>query len=405
VTERRTRERALTGIRVLELCGSLPGPFCGQLLADLGADVVKVEWQEGGDPARNERERIAGMGASFVMANRNKRSVVLDLGQAAGREVFFRLARTADVLLEGDRPGALDRLGVGYEAIAREAPRVVYCSLTGYGQDGPYAQRPGSDINYAALSGMLDQNGARDGAPIPLALPAADLGGALFAAVSILAALRARDRSGVGQHIDVSLTDAAIALLPLQYASCWADSGAPTRGASSLTGGYPGYGVYVTRDGQYLALGAFEDRFWRRLCELLGRPDLVERRRPRDTLELEKVETAVAMAIAERTREEWVELLADDEVCAAPVLALQEALRDPHNVHRDTFTSCEGQNGQRLPQVSFPVRLSETPAAMVRPPPRLGEHTREVLSELGYTQAEILRLENAGTVAGDRPAR
>jgi crotonobetainyl-CoA:carnitine CoA-transferase CaiB-like acyl-CoA transferase len=399
VTQAKREERALAGIRILELATGLAGPFCGQVLADLGADVLKIERLPGGDETRSDREQIAGLGASFVMTNRNKRSVALDLTRPAGREVLHRLARTADVLVESEAPGALDRLGIGHEAMAREAPRLVYCSVTGYGQHGPYARRPGHDINFAAIAGMLAPIGRRDGMPAPPTFPASELGGALFAAVSILAALRARDRTGAGQYIDLSLADAAISLLPLQYALSWAQG----PGEASPPGGHPpGYGIYVTRDGEYLALGAHEDRYWRRLCELIGRPDLGERHLPRDAAERERVETALAMAIAERTREEWIELLADDEVCAAPVLTLEGAMRDPHNVHRDTFGHLSLRDGARVPQIGYPARLSETPAVIARPPPRVGEHTEEVLLELGYTRPELVRLENAGAVATAR---
>jgi crotonobetainyl-CoA:carnitine CoA-transferase CaiB-like acyl-CoA transferase len=396
----RRRERALGGVRVLELAGFLAGPYCGQILADLGADVLKVEAPAKGDPSRDLPDRLGAQSVLFAMCNRNKRSVAIDLANPEGREAFYRLARTADVLLDGHRPGELDRLGAGYEAVALQAPRLVYCSLSGYGQDGPYSQRVGRDGNFAALVGLVDQNGSRGGPPAFLPAPVVEQSGGLFAAVSILAALRARERSGHGQHVDLSLVEAAAALMALPYGHYWATHQAPLRGTGTFTGGCPGYAVYPTRDGRFLALGALEDRYWCRLCDLAGRPDLAERRCPEDPTERAATEGELALVIAQRSLQEWVDLLADDEVCAAPVLALDEALRDPHLVHRGTFDGIPLEDGGRLPQVGFPAHLPATPVQMTMPPPRLGEHTEQVLAELGYAPEAVRRLIEAGAVSG-----
>jgi alpha-methylacyl-CoA racemase len=399
----RSRERALGGVRVLELAGFLAGPYCGQILADLGADVLKVEAPAKGDPARDLPDRLGSQSVLFSMCNRNKRSVAIDLANPEGREVFWRLVRTADVLLDGHRPGELDRLGAGYQAVAREAPQIIYCSLSGYGQDGPYAQRAGRDGNFAALVGLVDQNGSPGGPPAFLPAPVVEQSAGLFGAVSVLAALRARERSGRGQHLDLSLVETAAALMALPYAHYWATHQVPPRGTVTLTGGWPGYGVYATRDGRFLALGALEDRYWHRLCDLLGRPDLADRRCADEPTERAATEGELALVIARRSLQEWMELLADDEVCAAPVLAVDEALRDPHLVHRGTFEGIPLEDGGRLPQVAFPAHLPATPARMALPPPRLGEHTEEVLAELGYAPEEVQRLFESGAAAGWPP--
>lgn len=390
----RRRERALPGVRVLEIGGMVATPYCGQVLADLGADVLKLELQGHDDPARELPDRLGDQAAVFAMLNRNKRSVAVDLAHPEGREVFYRLVRTADVLLDGLLPGELDRMGAGYEAVVRQAPRILYCSITGYGQDGPYAQRPGRDCNFAAVSGLLHA----DTRPSPPPVPLVELAGALFAAVSILAALRARDRTGQGQHLDLSLTEAAVALSALHYGLYWARGG-PPEAPGPFDGGCPGYGIYATADGRHLSLGAIDDRHWRRLCELVGRPDLAGDRQGAEPGRREAIQAALVATIGQRTRDEWVDLLADDEVCAAPVLNLYEAMHDPHLVHRGVFTALPLPGGGRQHHVAFPVRLPATPARLERPPPRKGEHTEVVLTELGYSGAEVRELVRIGAVA------
>jgi crotonobetainyl-CoA:carnitine CoA-transferase CaiB-like acyl-CoA transferase len=398
VTERGRREHALAGVRVLEVAEHLAGPLCAQILGDLGADVIKVE-PPGGDPARAEEPQLAGIGATFAVANRNKRSAAIDLAHPAGKEIFLQLARRADVLVAGRPPGDLERLGLGFEEVAREAPRLVYCALTGYGLDGPYAQRPGRDANFAALVGLVDQTGRRGGPPALPGAPVAEVAGALYAAISVLAALRVRDASGRGQLVDASVAEAALALCAPAIAGSWAAGSPPRRGAASQTGGRPGYGVYATRDGRFLTLAALEERHFARLCELAGQPDLAARPLPADEGEREGIDAALARAIAQRTRDEWVDLLADDEVCAAPVLSLEEVPRDPHLVDRGAFASVALPEGSRLPQIAFPVHLGETPASLSAAPPPLGAHTREVLADLGYGPEEVRRLAGEGAIA------
>ena len=279
----------LDGVRVLDLSRLLPGPVCTLHLADLGADVVKVEDTGAGDYARSLGLAPTGDGSAgsdapsafFRMVNRNKRSLALDLKASAGRDAFLRLAQRADVIVESFRPGVVDRLGVGYAAVAALNRRIVYCSISGYGQTGPYRDRAGHDINYLGYAGVLDQTGISDGPPALSNLQVADLlGGAMNASTAILAALFGASRTGNGSHVDVAMTEGSLAHNIFALHAIETLGHVQARGADLLTGGVPCYGVYATQDGRYLAVGALEGKFWRALCEAIDRPDLVASWRP-----------------------------------------------------------------------------------------------------------------------------
>jgi crotonobetainyl-CoA:carnitine CoA-transferase CaiB-like acyl-CoA transferase len=398
---------ALDGLRVLDLSRLLPGGFCSLLLADLGADVVKVEDTGTGDyvrwaaPAHPGAEPSAG-GALFLALNRGKRSVRIDLKRPQGRKVLLRLAREADVLLESFRPGVMDRLGAGYEALRAENPRLVYCAVTGYGQDGPFAGRAGHDLNYLARIGLLGLTGEGGGPPVPPAGQIADLGGgALMAAFGILAALRERDRSGEGQLVDVSMADGALSWLAMVAARFFADGAAPRRGELELAGGLLCYRPYRCADG-WVALGALEPKFWRAWCLGVGREDLVER-------QFEPVGSAthreVEAVFAGRTRAEWAAFNAEHDCCLEPVLGLDEAL-ESELVRARRMVVEVAQPGVEAPVrlLGAPVKLSRTPADPTRPGPALGADTAAVLAEAGYGAEEIRALEQAGAVAGPAAA-
>jgi alpha-methylacyl-CoA racemase len=372
---------ALDGLRVLDLSRLLPGGFCSLLLADHGADVIKVEDTGAGDYLR----WAAPPGAMFAALNRGKRSVRIDLKHARGREVLMRLARDADVLLESFRPGVMERLGVGYERLREENPRLVYCAISGYGQDGPFAARAGHDLNYLARIGMLSLGDE----PAPPPGQIADLGGgALMAAFGILAALRERDRSGAGQLVDISMTDGALAWLAMTAARFFADG----QVSAELTGGLICYRTYRCADG-WVAFGALEPKFWRAWCAGVGREDLADR-------QFEPVGSdahrEVADVFAARTRAQWEAFNDEHDCCVEPVLALGEAL-DSELVRARGMVVDAGP--ARL--LGAPVRLSRTPADPARAgAPPLGADTRAVLAEAGYGADEIRALEDAGAVAG-----
>jgi alpha-methylacyl-CoA racemase len=395
---------ALEGVRVLDLSRLLPGGFCSLLLADFGADVVKVEDTGAGDYIRWAPPYVGGAddsakSALFLALNRNKRSIRIDLRQEAGREVLLALVRDHDIVLESFRPGVLDRLGVGYEAMRAVNPRIVYCAITGYGQDGPLRDRPGHDMNYLALAGLLGLSGERDGAPAQAAGQIADLGGgALMAAFGILAALRERDRSGAGQLVDVSMTDGALSWLAMVAARHLVDGELPARGGLELAGGLVCYRPYRCADDGWVTLAALEAKFWAAWCRGVGREDLVEAQfsAPGGDAHAE-----VEGIFASRTRAQWEQFASEVECCLEPVLELDEALGS-ELVHAREMVVGLDQPGVEAPVrlLGAPVKLSRTPADTNRlPGPALGEHTQTLLRAAGYCDEQIDALVRSGAVA------
>ena len=392
---------AFTGLRLLDLSRLLPGPYCSLLFADLGAEVIKVEEPGRGDYARRTPPfwGESDVGAYFLLLNRNKKSVSIDLKTETGKAIFRRLARTADVLLESFRPGVMDRLGLGWETLRAENPRLVYCAIYGYGQDGPYRNLVGHDVNYMGYAGALSVTGPQAGAPLTPGVQVADLGGgALMAAFAIAAALHHRGESGEGQFLDVSMTDGVVSWMIPHLAAFFATGRVPERGRERLNGGWPCYGVYETADGGHVTLGALEPQFWANFCRLAGREDLGPLQHAEGT-ERARVEETLRRLFRGRTRAEWVELLQAADVCAGPVLSLDEVVRDPQLVQRGLFTEVVHPKLGPVRQVAFPVQMSATPGRVVAPPPELGEHTDEVLGGLGYDEAAIEGFRRDGVVA------
>jgi alpha-methylacyl-CoA racemase len=393
---------ALAGVRVLDLSRLLPGGFCSLLLADFGAEVLKVEDTGMGDYVRWSAPGYEGAddsakSALFLALNRGKRSIRLNLKEERGREVLLRLVREYDVLLESFRPGVLERLGVGWAHLREENPGLVYCAITGYGQDGPQTGRSGHDMNYLGLNGLLGLTGEPAGPPVQPAGQIADIGGgALMAAFGILAALRERERSGEGQLVDVSMFDGSLSWLALVAAKYLCDREVPGRGDLELAGRLICYRPYACRDG-WVTLGALEPKFWQAWCRGVGREDLIERQFERPGLD---AHAEVERIFLERTRAEWREFASHHDCCLEPVLDLDEALDSELVRAREMVVELDqpGADGVRL--LGVPVKLSRTPGAPAGPGPALGEHTREVLASLGYSDEEISSLEQGGVVAG-----
>jgi alpha-methylacyl-CoA racemase len=373
----------LANLRVLDLSRLYPGPLCSLLLADLGAEVLKVEDPAGGDPVRWVPPTVNGMAGIFAALNRDKRSVALNLKLPAGAEALRRLARRADVLLESFRPGVMERLGLGYKALASENPGLIYCALTGYGQTGPYRDRAGHDLNYAGLAGVVALTGPRDKTPAVPGVQVADVGGALCAALRIVAAACARHRTGQGCFLDISMTESALSFLSLVAGKLAAGFTKATRGEDELAGGLPCYGVYGTADGKAMSLAALEPKFWQGFCAAVGRPDLATQGHLRGP-EGDRVREEVAAIFRSRTRDEWAAFFAPLDVCCEPVLEPEEIESHPLFQARQAFLEV---NGLRF------LRTPVTPHAKAHlPAPALGAHTREVLSEAGYSLGEIEKL-------------
>ena len=377
----------LTGIRVLDLTRLLPGPFCTLLLADMGADVIKVEEPGSGDYMRWTPPLVDGQSAMFNAVNRNKRSITLNLKSDAGRDLLLRLVETAHVLVEGNRPGVMDRLRLGWNVIHARNPRLVMCSITGYGQDGPFALRAGHDLNYMAVAGALGLNGERDGPPVPLSVQVADIGGgSLFPAVAILGALVEVQRGGDGRWIDTSMTDGAMSVLTTALAAHSAGE-RMKRGDHRLSGRYPCYRVYECKGGGFYSVGALEPKFWAALCEAMDRSDLIELHLSTDAA----AHRAVEEVFASRTREQWEEKLDGRDVCCEPVLTLDEVASHPQVVARRLIEN-HGGGIEVRPVVPVGKEYQR------RDPPRLGEHTGEVLGEVGIDAGQLERLAGEGVI-------
>jgi len=377
----------LTGIRVLDLTRLLPGAYCTLLLADMGADVIKVEEPRAGDYMRWTPPLAGGQSALFNAINRNKLSVTLNLKSDAGRDLLLRLVDGADVLVEGNRPGVMERLGLGWDVVHARNARLVMCSITGYGQDGPFASRAGHDLNYMATAGGLGLNGERDGPPVPLAVQVADIGGGgLQPAVAILGALVGVQRGGEGCWIDASMTDGAVSWLALALATR-AGGETVARGDQRLSGRFACYRVYACKDGGYYSVAALEPKFWSALCSALERPDLIDQQYSDDSA----VHAVLEAMFASRTRLEWQRTLSALDACCEPVLDIDEVPSHPQVAARRLIETHE--TGV---EVRPAIRLSE--GWRRRDAPRLGEHTRQILAELGVDDATLEKLKTAGVI-------
>ena len=383
------RPKPLSGIRILDLTRLLPGPVCTLHLADLGADVIKIEDTGAGDYARTLGAEPGKTAPVFAAINRNKRAIRLDLKQRAGVEIFMRLVRDADAVVEGFRPGVVDRLGIGYVACNAINSRIVYCAISGYGQTGPYRDRAGHDVNYCSYAGFTDQVGSEQGDPVIPNIQIADiLGGAVVPAMGILAALLDAQRSGKGRYVDVAMTEGVLAH-NLQALAAVASTGkAHPRGADFLSGREPCYSVYRTGDGRHMAVGALERKFWERVCDVLQRPDLKachwEIRAEAAARDAQWGKEQTAAIFASRPQAYWVEKFAGEDCCVSPVLTLEESFQDPQILAREMVL----RDGGTL-QFAPPLKMSEYEFTAERRAPNAGEHTDEILQEAGYTGAEI----------------
>ena len=368
----------LEGIRILDLSRLLPGPYLTQLMADLGAEVIKVETPIAGDHARLAPPEM-GLGNMYESINQNKKSLALNYRNRRGRVLFLELAKTADIVLEGFRPTIADKYGIGYEAVRTVKPDIVYCSLSGYGQDGPYQQRAGHDLNYLSVGGALGLNGRPGERPVPYGVPVADLSGGMLAAIAILGALVGRERNSKGMYLDVALLDGVISWMTPLALSAYFSGLNVGAGTHPLLGGRAFFNIYETSDGKNLTLGAIEPHFWGDFCKTIGRMDLIERQFDPD------LEPEIEGVFKQKTHAEWLTLFAANDACVEPVYSIEEMLSDPQVQARGHIRMENGNPvGMRSPFVF--ARNERSPA------PVLGADTRALLSEIGLDEDEIENL-------------
>lgn len=377
----------LRGVRVLDLTRLLPGGFATAMLADLGAEVIKVEQPGQGDYMRWDDPKIGDESAHNWTNDRNKKSIALNLKDPNAVAALKKLAETADVVFEGFRPGVVDRLGVGYEDIKKINPKIVYCSLTGYGQDGPLVKEPGHDLNYAARAGITSITGPKDGVPTLIGVQIADLGGgALMSLTGILSALYRAATTGEGDHVDISMTDGAFAWTSIWMGDHFATGDVPKAGEMMLNGASPCYQVYECADGKFLTVAAVEEQFFAELCEVIGRPELTETQFHSDQIPMWRE------IFLEKTRDEWLEVFTGHDVCVGPVNDFAEAATDPQLTHREMIVDLERPGHGTFKQIGSPIKLKEHPTQIRTASPGLGEHTVEILTEAGLSAEEIERI-------------
>ena len=379
----------LKDLKMLDLSRLLPGPYCSLLLADLGMEVLKVEDTEQGDGTRTMGPIRKRDSAIFLALNRNKKSIKLDLKIREGKEIFYKLIQSYDIVLESFRPGVMDRLGIGYQELKKRNPRIIFCSLSGYGQDGPYRERSGHDINYIGLGGVLEITGAKNGDPVLPGVQIADIGGGgMMAAIAILAAAIYRQKTEEGQFLDISMTDSVISWLSVHAAKYFMDGEPLERGDMPLTGRYACYQVYATKDRRYMSLGALEPKFWRNFCEAIGRGDLFDKQfiegeeRVRITAEIRNL-------FKTKMQREWVDFFKAVDACCEPILTFEEVFQHPQVLHRQMLMEIKHPVEGNVRLLGNPIKTSQFPFENRSPSPGWGEHTIDVLKKIGFSKKEI----------------
>jgi crotonobetainyl-CoA:carnitine CoA-transferase CaiB-like acyl-CoA transferase len=368
---------ALSGIKVVDLSRLLPGPYCSMILADHGAEVIAVE---------NKRFKADNLFLTTV--NRNKKHITLNVKSEKGLEIFNRLVRNADVLIEGFRPGVVKRLGIDYNTIKKFNPRIIYCAITGFGQSGPCRNMAGHDVNYLARAGVLDLIGRPNEPPTIPGIQIADIAaGGMNAAIGILLALHVREKTDQGQYIDISMSDGALSLLTLPLYFKGKTGRSPKRGDALLSHRYACYNTYTTADGRHIAIGAVENRFWKQLCEHVGKPEFTPLQY--DEKQREVLIEFMRTTFRQKTLAEWEKELAQVDYCWAPCRNLDEAIDDPLFIERDMVVAMKDEKGKVHRSIGIPVKLADTPGSVRTAPVGFGESTAEVLKELGYSDKDI----------------
>lgn len=387
----------LAGVKILDLTRFYPGPLATMMMADLGAEVIKIEDMIKPDKMRSYPPLINGESAGFMAVNRSKRSLSIKLNEEEGQDIFFQLVRKADIVVEQFNPGVLDGIGMGYIEAIKVNPRIIYVSLTGYGQTGPYKNKASHDINFMGFAGLIGATGNEKGGKAVPGAQFADVGGAYMAIIGALSALWARERTGVGQKIDVSMLDALLPMMTMQMAQYWATSQQLPPWQMPFSGGLPYYNIYKCKDGKYVALGALEPQFWKRFCEIAGKPKWIgrisEKGRQREGLKKE-----LARLFKGRKREEWIYLVGESETCLTPVLEVSEVENDPQLQERGMIIEHLHPEHGRIKGIGIPIKFSHTKPDNPTPAPSLGRDTREILREIGYAETEISSMKKKGVI-------
>jgi crotonobetainyl-CoA:carnitine CoA-transferase CaiB-like acyl-CoA transferase len=395
---RQSVPRPLAGVRVLDLTRLLPGAYCTQMLADMGAEIIKIEQPGSGDYWRWSDPRIKQQSCQFLALNRGKRSLTLDLKKPEGKEAFLRLCETADVVLEGFRPGVMARLGIDSATIHARNPRVVFCSISGFGQDGPFATLAGHDLNYLGMTGLLNYVNGNTDNPKPTALPVADIGGgALMSIAGILAALVERGNTGKGRTVDVSVTDGLLSWVGFMTARWNVPGQSDVDAPFDEPFNKPFYSIYKTRDGKHMVVGAYERKFWETLCEVLHLHDWVDRQWASGEQE-EELRGRIAAAFLTRTQEEWMAIFERHEACVTPVLSVKEAFQSPQAKARNAVISVEDPIEGTLHHVGCPIRFDGVAPNSLAPAPQLGHDSEDLLRDIGYEAGQISALKKSGII-------
>ena len=388
----------LEGLLILDFTRLLPGPFATQLLGNLGADVIKIEDPGLGDYMRTVPPSIQGISYAYLMVNRGKRSLSIDLKTKEGREILRKLVPKADIVMEQFRPGVMKKLGADYRTLAKLNRKLIYCSFSGYGQTGPARDVPGHDITFEAHAGILGVGGEHDGRPAIPGVPMADLASGFNAAMSVLAALRTRDRTGKGEFIDVSIFDTAVSLMVLNLARYLATGEEPVAGETLLTGTFPFYNLYETSDGGWLAVAVVEPKFWQKMCEILGVPELKEAQFS-DERDKARVVTMLRSRFRSKTKAEWETLFTEANLPIVGVKTVAELVRDPQVKARELLPVVDVPGLWKMPVIGHPAKHTVSSTRNLARAPAKGEDTEEILRSLGYTPRQIEGLAKKGVIA------
>ncbi|MFX0097911.1 MAG: CaiB/BaiF CoA transferase family protein [Candidatus Hodarchaeota archaeon] len=390
--------RILEGVRVLDLTRLLIGDYCTMLLGDMGAEVIKVEEPALGDYIRWAPPFINEQSVLHLLLNRNKRSLKLNLKSEKGKEVFNKLVKRSDLIVENFRPSVAEKLGIDYDSVKKINEQIIYCSISSYGQDGPYKDSPGHDINYLGYAGILDITGPRKSPPVIPGAQIADLPTSLMATLGIIAALYVKEKTGKGQYIDVSALDVATSLIVVPAATFIGEGKPPERGTWFLNGGLPCYNIYETKDKKYITVGCIEEKFWISLCKILDVEDFIPFQYTRDEEKIIEMFEVIRRIFSKKTREEWLKLFVEESLPCGPVQDFEDVFGDPQILHRRMIMEAEYPEVGKVRQFNIPIKFSESSCEIRQPPPAFGAHTESILIQLGYTETEIAEMKQNGII-------